>query len=57
MEVTMLKQLKVAVTRANERARERREFATLLDLDDHLLRDIGIQRSEVRARLRSGYLG
>ena len=53
----MLKQLKDAVRRASDRARERREFATLLDLDDHLLKDIGIRRSDVRARLTGRDLG
>ena len=46
----MLKQLKAAVSRASDHARHRRDYAALLDLDDHILRDIGIERDEVRAR-------
>ncbi len=34
-----------------ERRRDSRQLARLLDLDDHLLADIGITRDEVRFRL------
>jgi uncharacterized protein YjiS (DUF1127 family) len=51
MEATMLKHLKAAVHRANERNRARRDYVALLSLDDHLLRDIGVKRSDVHARL------
>jgi uncharacterized protein YjiS (DUF1127 family) len=57
MEVTMLKQLRAAVRRANEQARHRREYATLLELDDYMLRDIGLDRSDVHARLAGRHLG
>jgi uncharacterized protein YjiS (DUF1127 family) len=57
MEADMLKQLKAAVGRVNTHARHRRDYAALLDLDDHILRDIGIDREEARtlaARRRLG---
>jgi uncharacterized protein YjiS (DUF1127 family) len=57
MEATMLKQLKTAVHRASEQARQRREYASLMNLDDRLLRDIGMERAEVRARLAGRRLG
>jgi uncharacterized protein YjiS (DUF1127 family) len=33
------------------RSEKRRMYASLMQLDDHLLRDIGLTRSELRARL------
>jgi uncharacterized protein YjiS (DUF1127 family) len=47
----MLNQLKDAIRRQGERARSRRSYRALLELDDHLLRDLGIPREEIRARL------
>lgn len=34
------------------RSRRRRTYASLMQLDDHLLRDIGLDRAELRAALR-----
>jgi uncharacterized protein YjiS (DUF1127 family) len=47
----MLTQFKEAIRRQGERARSRRSYRALLELDDHLLRDVGIPRAEIRARL------
>jgi uncharacterized protein YjiS (DUF1127 family) len=47
----MLTQFKEAIRRQGERARSRRSYRALLELDDHLLRDVGIPREEIRARL------
>jgi uncharacterized protein YjiS (DUF1127 family) len=33
------------------RSEKRRMYADLLQLDDHLLRDIGLTRSDLRARM------
>ena len=38
----MLNELRNAVRRSAERTRNRRAYRTLLELDDHLLRDIGL---------------
>ncbi len=48
----MLQQLKSVVRGAAERARHRRDYQALLELEDHLLRDIGLPRDELRARFR-----
>jgi uncharacterized protein YjiS (DUF1127 family) len=47
----MMKQLKAAMDRANRRARHRREYRSLLRLDQRMLKDIGLERDEVHARL------
>ena len=44
----MLKQLKAAIGRSNEQARHRREYLAILDLEDFLLRDIGLEREDLR---------
>ena len=42
--------------RLAQRAQNQRELAILAQLDDHLLRDIGITRDEVRAQqTRAGF--
>lgn len=51
----MLKDLKLALGRVGERARHRREYTALLEMDDRMLRDIGIDRARVHARL-AGHL-
>ena len=50
-EMNMLQTFRSAIRGASERARHRREYTALLALDDHLLRDIGVGRHELRARL------
>ncbi len=50
----MLTQLKEAIRRSGERARHRRGYRALMRLDDHLLRDVGIPRDEIYARLGRG---
>ena len=45
----MLTELRNAVRRSAEQARNRRAYRTLLELDDHLLRDIGLPRDELRS--------
>ena len=42
----MLQQIKAAFRGSTERARHRRDYRALLQLEDHLLRDIGIPRDE-----------
>ena len=46
----MLRQLRGVVRGAAERARHRRDYRALLQLEDHLLQDIGLPRAEIRAR-------
>ena len=36
-----------------ERSARRRTFANLMQLDDHLLRDIGLSRGDVRQMMQS----
>jgi len=48
----MLTELRNAVRRSAEQARNRRAYRTLLELDDHLLRDIGLPRDELRSLTR-----
>lgn len=40
-----------AIRLAREKARHRRQYVRLLDLDDHLLRDIGLDRDDLRSRV------
>ena len=40
----MIRTLSSAIRGASERARRRRDYATLLDYDDRMLDDIGIRR-------------
>lgn len=47
----MLKIARAALRRANQRTRNRRQYGRLRDLDDHLLRDIGLARDEIESRL------
>jgi uncharacterized protein YjiS (DUF1127 family) len=47
----MLKHLKAAVGRASERSRHQREYAALLEMGDHMLKDVGLEREDLRARL------
>jgi uncharacterized protein YjiS (DUF1127 family) len=51
----MMKLLKSAVARANARARFRRDYQTLLEFDDRMLADVGLQRSQVRERVLSKF--
>jgi len=53
----MIKQLRAAVERANRRARHRRDYQTLLLLDERMLKDIGLRRDEPLARLFARRLG
>lgn len=50
----MMKQLKAALGRANRRARQRAEYQSLLLLDERMLKDIGLRRDDVHARLLHG---
>lgn len=47
----MLKNFRSAIRSAGERARHRRQYAALLELDDYLLRDIGVRRDEIHSRM------
>jgi uncharacterized protein YjiS (DUF1127 family) len=44
----MSRTLGSAIRGASERARRRRDYATLLDYDDRMLDDIGIRREDIR---------
>ena len=55
-EAEMFQHLKAAIHRSNERARQRRDYRALLELEDHFLRDIGVTRAEVRGRMLSDRL-
>lgn len=47
----MFKTLTTVLAQSSERARHRREYLAILRLDPHLIRDIGLGRSEIHARL------
>jgi uncharacterized protein YjiS (DUF1127 family) len=47
----MLQHMTNAFRRSPDRARSRRAFACLVSMDDHLLRDIGVHRGDVRSRV------
>jgi uncharacterized protein YjiS (DUF1127 family) len=47
----MLGKIMAAVRRNQDQARTRRDYRKLLSLDDHLLRDIGLPRYVIRARM------
>jgi uncharacterized protein YjiS (DUF1127 family) len=49
----MMEHLRSAIQRQQLRARHRRHYRALLDLEDHFLRDIGLTRDEVRGQLSS----
>jgi uncharacterized protein YjiS (DUF1127 family) len=49
----MFQHLQTAIKRSQERARHRRDYRALLELEDHFLRDIGVTRAEVRGRMLS----
>jgi len=55
-EAAMFQQVKVAIRRSQERARHRRNYRALLELEDAFLRDIGLRRDEVRGRMSSDRL-
>jgi uncharacterized protein YjiS (DUF1127 family) len=46
-EIKMLTNLKSAIRRAHERARLRRDYHFLLGQEDAILRDIGVDRSDL----------
>jgi uncharacterized protein YjiS (DUF1127 family) len=52
-EAAMFRRVKVAIRRSQERARHRRNYRALLQLEDAFLRDIGLDRDEVRGRMSS----
>jgi uncharacterized protein YjiS (DUF1127 family) len=49
----MMHQLMSAFHRSKERARNRRSYRALLELEDHFLQDIGLSRDEVRGMMSS----
>lgn len=55
-EAEMFQHVKAAIERQNERARHRRSYRALLELEEHFLRDIGVSRDEVRGRMYSDRL-
>lgn len=50
----MLKQIRTTIIRSTERARRRRQYEGLMQFEDWLLRDIGLDRDEVRRRIHHG---
>lgn len=50
-ETKMVSTLKAALRRARERERLRREYLAILRLGPRLVRDVGLERSEIHARL------
>lgn len=52
----MLKTIVSQVETARARARRRRAYSQLLELDDHILHDVGLRREDIRAHLRGGIL-
>jgi uncharacterized protein YjiS (DUF1127 family) len=53
MEATMFGRITQAYRRSQDRARQRREYKALMAMEEHLLRDIGVSRDEVRSRMIS----
>ena len=54
LENIMWNQIKAAVSRSNEEARMRHASRTMIAMDDHMLRDIGVQRGDIRSSVRHG---
>ena len=54
---TELQQLIGLVRSWRERIRARRQLARLCDLDDHILQDIGLTRSELRCEAEKPFWG
>jgi uncharacterized protein YjiS (DUF1127 family) len=52
---TALQQLIGLLRRWRERFRTRRQLARLCDLDDHMLQDIGLTRSELRCEAKKPF--
>ena len=50
----MIFQIRAALQRSQERARHRRSYKALLQLEDHFLRDIGLSRNDVAGLMSSG---
>jgi uncharacterized protein YjiS (DUF1127 family) len=51
-EAIMITHFRTAIRNSQERARYHRQYAALLELDDHLLmHGIGVRRDEVRSRM------
>ena len=55
-EAAMFQRVRVAIRRSQERARHRRSYRALLELEDAFLRDIGLDRDEVIGRMSSDRL-
>ena len=47
----MLQNFRPVPRSAGERARYRRQYAMLLELDDYLMHDVGVRRVEFRGRM------
>ena len=52
----MFRHVKVAIRRSQERARHRRDYRALFELEERFLRDIGLDRDEVAGRMTSDRL-
>lgn len=46
----MWQQLKTAISHSRQRSRNRRDYAYLTEMPDHILRDVGVHRGDVRYR-------
>jgi hypothetical protein len=54
LENIMWNLIKAAVARSNEKARLRHASQTMIAMDDKMLRDIGMQRGDIRDSVRNG---
>lgn len=52
MEMAMINSMKGAVKRIQRRAQARRDCAYLMSVDDRVLRDIGLNRGDLRIRVQ-----
>jgi uncharacterized protein YjiS (DUF1127 family) len=48
----MISSMKAAMNGIKRRAQVRRDYAYLMSVDDHILRDIGLRRGDVGIRIR-----
>jgi len=54
METTMINSMKAAMNGIKRRAQARRDHAYLMSADDHILRDIGVRRGDLRIHVHHG---
>jgi hypothetical protein len=57
METTMINSMKAAINGIKRRAQASRDHAYLMSADDHILRDIGVRRGDLRMHVYHGEQG